>query len=154
LIKLKKGVPGVVALLLKYWNPPPYYHLHDTLLCYLGHLCIPSSKCENLIWEAHYSQVVGHFVLEKTVAVLQNYFYWKKIDRMWENISYLTLLVPLRSKACELLFLVLAIHGNPSPWTICMDFLLPTMVKTMYLWSLIDLRWKYILHEEHHNIIY
>jgi hypothetical protein len=34
-----------------------------------------------LIWEAHYSQVAGHFGIEKTVAVLQKHFYWLKLQQ-------------------------------------------------------------------------
>ncbi|MDT9071485.1 hypothetical protein, partial [Escherichia coli] len=36
-------------------------HLQDGLLCRLGHICVPSSEREKLIWEAHYSRVVEHF---------------------------------------------------------------------------------------------
>jgi hypothetical protein len=32
-----------------------------------------------MIWEAHYSQVAGHFRVEKIVAVLQKYFYWPNL---------------------------------------------------------------------------
>jgi hypothetical protein len=53
----------------------PNFHLQDALLCHLRHLCVPSSERAKMIWEAHYSRVVGHFVVEKTVAVLQKYFY-------------------------------------------------------------------------------
>ena len=46
------------------------FHLHNGLLCHLGHLYVPSSECVKLIWEAHYSRVERHFGIEKTVAVL------------------------------------------------------------------------------------
>jgi len=55
------------------------FHLQDELLCYLGHLCVPSSERANIIWEAHYSRAAGHFGVEKTVDVLQKYFYWPKL---------------------------------------------------------------------------
>jgi hypothetical protein len=55
------------------------FHLQDGLLCRLGHLFIPSSGREKLIWEAHYSRVVGHFGVKKTVAMLQKHFYWLKL---------------------------------------------------------------------------
>jgi hypothetical protein len=55
------------------------FHLQDGLLCHLGHICVPSSERVKLIWEAHYSQVVGHFSIEKTVAMLQKHFYWVKL---------------------------------------------------------------------------
>ena len=46
------------------------FHLQDGLLCHLGLLCILPSEHAKLIWEAHYSRVVGHFGIEKTVAML------------------------------------------------------------------------------------
>jgi hypothetical protein len=54
------------------------FHPQDGLLCFLGHLCVPSSKRANLIWEAHYNRVAKHFGIEKAVAVLQKHFYWLK----------------------------------------------------------------------------
>ena len=56
------------------------FQLKDTLLCYLGHLCVPSRKCAKMIWEAHYSYVTRHFGVEKTMVVLQKYFYWLKFQ--------------------------------------------------------------------------
>jgi hypothetical protein len=41
------------------------FHLQDGLLCRLGHICVPSSERVKLIWEAHYSRVVGHFGCRK-----------------------------------------------------------------------------------------
>jgi hypothetical protein len=46
------------------------FHIQDGLFCRLGHLCVSSSEHVKLIWEAHYSQVAGHFGIEKTVVVL------------------------------------------------------------------------------------
>jgi len=43
----------------------PNFHLQDTLLCHLGHLCVPSSERAKMIWEAHYSQSIGHFRVKK-----------------------------------------------------------------------------------------
>jgi hypothetical protein len=56
-----------------------YFHIQDALLCHLGHLCVPTSECAKMIWEAHYSQVAGHFGMEKIVVVLQKLFYWPKL---------------------------------------------------------------------------
>jgi hypothetical protein len=55
------------------------FHIQDKLLSHLGHLYGPTRECENLIWEAHYSQVVGHFGIENNVAILQKHFYWPKL---------------------------------------------------------------------------
>jgi hypothetical protein len=55
------------------------FHLQDGLLCHLGHLCVASSERVKLISEAHYSQVVGHFGVDKIVVVLQKYFSWPKL---------------------------------------------------------------------------
>jgi hypothetical protein len=55
------------------------FHIQDKLLCHLGHLYVPTSECAKLIWEAHYSQVAGHFGIEKNVVVLQKKNYWPKL---------------------------------------------------------------------------
>jgi hypothetical protein len=46
------------------------FHLQDVLFCYPGHLCVPSSECAKIIWEAHCSQVEGRFDVEKIVVVI------------------------------------------------------------------------------------
>jgi hypothetical protein len=56
------------------------FHIRYTLLCYLGHPCVPSCECANLIWKVHYSWVAGKFNVEKTILILQKYFYWKKLQ--------------------------------------------------------------------------
>ena len=48
----------------------PNFRLQDALLCHLGHICVPSSECAKMIWEAHYGRFTGHFGVEKIVAVL------------------------------------------------------------------------------------
>jgi hypothetical protein len=55
------------------------FHLQDGMLCHLGHLYAPSSEQANMIWEAYYSRVEGHFVIEKIVVMLQQHFYWPKL---------------------------------------------------------------------------
>ena len=60
-------------------NQVPNFHLQDALLCHMGHLFVPSSKRAKMIWEAHYSQVAGHFGVKKKVAVLKKYFYWPNL---------------------------------------------------------------------------
>jgi hypothetical protein len=59
----------------------PNFHFQDALLCHLGHLCVPSSERDKMIWEVHYSWVTRHFGVEKTMAVLQNYFYWMNLQQ-------------------------------------------------------------------------
>jgi hypothetical protein len=56
-----------------------YFHIQDKLLFHLGHLFVPTREHEKMIWEAHYSRVVGHFGVEKIVVVLQKHFYWRKL---------------------------------------------------------------------------
>jgi hypothetical protein len=55
------------------------FHIQDGLLLHLGHICVPISNHAKLILESHYSQVAGHFGVEKTMVVLQKHFYWPKI---------------------------------------------------------------------------
>ncbi len=127
----------------------PYFDLQDTLICYMGYLCVPSSEHAKLIWKAHYSRVAWHFVVEKTMVVLQKTFIGQNLDKTLENILDPTLPVPSpsqpsRSKACTLLCLLPTSPRNPYPWTICRASLLQIMVMTVYLWSWTDfLRWPY-----------
>jgi len=67
------------------------FHLQDTLLCHLGHLCVPSRKSAKIILEAHYSRVAGHFWVEKTREMLQEYFYWPNLRQdVGKYIRYYT----------------------------------------------------------------
>jgi hypothetical protein len=60
------------------------YHLHNNLLYHLGKLCIPQGERINIIREAHSSLIAGHFGVGKTVANLQRYCYWPKMN---ESVS-------------------------------------------------------------------
>jgi hypothetical protein len=60
------------------------YHVHDNLLYHLGKLCIPQGERINIIREAHSSLIAGHFGVGKTVANLQRYCYWPKMN---ESVS-------------------------------------------------------------------
>ena len=62
-------------------NQVPNFHLQDALLWHMGHLCVPSSEHAKMIWEVHYSRVVGHFEVKNIVAVLQKYFYWSNLQQ-------------------------------------------------------------------------
>jgi hypothetical protein len=42
-------------------------------------LYVPTSEREKIIWEAHYSRMVGHFGVDKIVVILQKHFYWPKL---------------------------------------------------------------------------
>jgi hypothetical protein len=55
------------------------FHIQYGILCPMGNLHVPSREHEKLIWDSHYSQMVGHFLMENTVVVLHNHFYWLKI---------------------------------------------------------------------------
>jgi hypothetical protein len=60
------------------------YHLHNNLLYHLGKLCIPQGERINIIREAHSSLIAGHFGVGKTVANLQRFCYWPKMN---ESVS-------------------------------------------------------------------
>jgi hypothetical protein len=61
------------------------FYLQDGLLCRLGHICVPSSEKVKMIWEAHYSQMEGHFSVEKIVAMLQKHLYCSKLRQEVSN---------------------------------------------------------------------
>jgi hypothetical protein len=59
--------------------PINYFHIQEKILCHLGHLCVTTREFSNMIWEAHYSWVAGHFGVEKIVVILQKHFCWPKL---------------------------------------------------------------------------
>jgi hypothetical protein len=52
----------------------------DKLLYHLGKLCIPQDERVNIIRETHSSLIAGHFGVGKTMANLQMYYYWPKMN--------------------------------------------------------------------------
>jgi hypothetical protein len=60
------------------------YHVHDMLLYHLGKICISQGERVNILREAHSSVIVGHFGVGKTMANLQRYCYWLKMN---EHVS-------------------------------------------------------------------
>ena len=56
------------------------YHLEDGFLYRLDKLCVPKGERLQLIREAHTSKVARHFGVGKTVANLQRYVYWPKMQ--------------------------------------------------------------------------
>jgi hypothetical protein len=68
----------------------PKFLLQDALLCYLVHLCVPSSEHAKIIWEAHCNGVEGKFNVENTIEVLQKYFYWPKLQHEFNKYIILS----------------------------------------------------------------
>jgi hypothetical protein len=85
-----RHMSGPKFIILTLTSPPPInswvkeqmpidFHIQDGLLFHLGHLCVHTSVCANIIWEAHYSRMAEYFGMEKTVVILQKHFYWTKL---------------------------------------------------------------------------
>ncbi|XP_071901283.1 uncharacterized protein [Coffea arabica] len=63
-------------------SPHEKYFLHDRFLFYVGKLCVPNSSIRDLlVREAHSGGLMGHFGIVKTLAMLQEHFYWPRIRR-------------------------------------------------------------------------
>jgi hypothetical protein len=88
------------------------FHIQDGLLCHLGHLYVPARKCAMLIWEAHYSRMVGHFCVEKIVAILQKHFYWPKLRQ--DVNKYI-----ISFTSCAIAKLAIKKQGLYTPLTTC-----------------------------------
>ncbi len=129
-------------------NQVPNFHVQDALLCHLGNICVPSRESAKIILEAHYSLVVGHFGVEKTMWVLQKYFYWpnlrQDVGRYIKSYSSFVIAKPtIKRKG---LYTPLPICSRP--WeSISMDYMssLPSTKSTkmvVFSWPSIDsLRW-------------
>ena len=56
------------------------YHVKDQILYHLGKLCIPQIERVKIIREAYTSLISGHFGVSKTIAQLQRFCYWPKMN--------------------------------------------------------------------------
>jgi hypothetical protein len=94
------------------------------LLCHLGHLCVPLIKHEKDDLEAHYCRVVGHFGVENTMVVLQNYFFSLRIRRDVNNYIRSCILVPLPNPPLKNHGLYTPLPTPDRPWeSISMDYM-------------------------------
>ena len=56
------------------------YFMKDTFLYKIGQPGVPTSEHrQKLIWDAHYSKVIGNFGVVKTLVILKKYFYWTSL---------------------------------------------------------------------------
>jgi hypothetical protein len=77
-----------------------------------------------LIWESHYSQVVGNFNMEKTVEVLQRHFYYQNFDKMSTSISSPALPALLSNRTTKKQGLYTPLPTLDRPWeSISMDYM-------------------------------
>ena len=56
------------------------YHVKDRILYHCGKLYIPQTERAKIIREEHTSLISGHFGVSKTVAQLQRFYYWPKMN--------------------------------------------------------------------------
>ena len=59
------------------------YHVKDQLIYHFGKLCIPQTERVKIIREVHTSLISGHFGVSKTVAQLQRFCYWQKMNEQF-----------------------------------------------------------------------
>jgi hypothetical protein len=118
------------------------YHVHDNLLYHLGKLCIPQGERINIIREAHSSLIAGHFGVGKTVANLQRYCYWPKMNESVSRYVRGCSLCATSKPSNRKLGLYTPLPVPSRPWeSISMDFVggLPMSKKNHdYLYVVVD----------------
>jgi hypothetical protein len=77
-----------------------------------------------MIWKAHYNRVARHFGVEKTMAVLQKYFYWpnlrQDVEKYIKSCTACAIAKPTIKK--QGLYTLLPPHSRP--WeSISMDYM-------------------------------
>ena len=120
------------------------FHMHDGLLYHLGKLYIPKGERNDPIREDHTYCILGHFGVGKTLANLQRYCYWPK---MQENVSkYIRgcMLCNVSKPSNKKLGLYMPFSFPIRPWeNISMDFVrgLPIYKEDMiiFMWFCINL---------------
>lgn len=67
-------------------GPQGKFYLHDGFLFKGRRLCIPQCSLRNLITrEAHGGGLMGHFGVDKTLAVVREHFYWPHLKKSVES---------------------------------------------------------------------
>jgi hypothetical protein len=99
------------------------YRLHNNLLYHLGKLCIPQGERINIIREAHSSLIAGHFGVGKTVANLQRFCYWPKMNESVLRYVWGCSLCATSKPSNQKLGLYTPLPVPSRPWeSISMDF--------------------------------
>ncbi len=118
------------------------YHVLDESLYRLDKLCVPKGECLQLIREAHTSKVVGHFGVGKTMANLQRYVYWPKMQEQVAKFIRGCMLCCTSKPSNMKHGLYYPLHVPTHPWErFSMDFMggLPTTRKRHdYLFVVVD----------------
>eukprot|EP00253_Pinus_taeda_P008721 PITA_08721 len=102
------------------------YNLQEGLLFKGGQLCIPNcSMRDNIIQEKHSRGLAGHFGIDKTIAQVQHFYFWPKMQRDVQRYV-------ARCRTCQLarghsqntgLYMPLPVPSRP--WdSVSMDFVL------------------------------
>jgi hypothetical protein len=100
------------------------FHIQGRLLCHLGHLYVPTSEHANMIWEAHYSRMAGHFGMEKVVVVLQKHFYWPKLRQDVSKYTISFIACAIAKPAIKKQGLYTPLPTPENPWeSISMDYM-------------------------------
>jgi hypothetical protein len=118
------------------------YHVHDKILYHLGNICIPRGKRVNIIREAYSYVIVGHFGVGKTMAILQRYCYWPKMNESVSRYVRGFSLCATSNPSNRKLGLYTPLPVPSCPWeNISMDFVggLPMSKKNhYYLYVVVD----------------
>lgn len=99
------------------------YYIKEKLLYHLRKLCIPQAKRVNIIREAHTSLISGHFGVSKTLAQLERFCYWTRMnDIVSRYIKGCTMCV-IRNPSNRKLGLYNPLPIPSRPWeSVSMDF--------------------------------
>jgi hypothetical protein len=77
-----------------------------------------------MIWEAHYSRMAGHFGVEKTVAMMQRYFYWPKLRQEIDKYIRFCIVCAIAKLAIKKQGLYTPLPTPERPWeSISMDYM-------------------------------
>lgn len=79
---LKTKILGVVWKKCLNHEPLGDYHIHQGFLFHGNRLCIPRTSLRELIvWEAHASGLAVHMGRDKTILVIEEWFFWPHLKR-------------------------------------------------------------------------
>lgn len=107
-------------------KPHGYFVQQDGFLFKGNKLCVPKSSIQELlVKEAHAGGIAGHFGIDKTLAVLQEHFYWPKMIKHVQHLIKRCTLCKMAKSRQQNKGLYIPLPIPNAPWEdVSMDFVI------------------------------
>ncbi|PKU68694.1 RNA-directed DNA polymerase [Dendrobium catenatum] len=107
-------------------TPYKFYHRQQEHLFYGNRLCVPQGSTRLvIIRECHESSIAGHFGRDKTLALVQEHFFWPSLNRDVDRFIKRCRICVIAKTQSKKLGLYIPLPVPDGPWTdVSLDFVL------------------------------